>query len=876
MPIIKEVFVNNNTYPDPTYVSEWINLESSSYTVFTVFCSENCSLQINWAVDDQYQVIDSDSVNLIGGDTEEIVSLTKTRFVQYTVISIASNPCTLRLQAFFWQRAVGVGLFQNIGNGARVLVEPNRFRTFISSDNSVTITENAEEIDLVAGGGNITLSSAGGTFSLVNDGVGPALANKGITAGTDISIVDSGTDLTINSAVANTTLTSAGGTFSLVNDGTGPTLANKGITAGTDITIVDSGTDLTINSTAVGSTIWQQFGSTISPVTVSTLGLLCGDRATNTVIGLRSTVIGGNTNAVSGRDCSVVGGANNSCSGVGGFTLRNSIVGGNANTIIGGAGGAGETINATIIGGDTNTINRMENGIILGGNTNSIIHTGTGGPANCFVLGGSNNFVSPGLSSGIVGGDNNFLDSQPNNFLNRSVILGGLDNTIVGGAGGAGSTENSGILLSNNSTLEKYQESVIVGGSNHTLVNTTANTSQTGNFILGGQGHDMTGTTLTRSGIIGGNNSDISASINDAIILGGQGHTINAGNNATIIGGSNGTASHSNSWLFTHGAPLSTTANNTFTVKNTGGSTFYSNAPATTGVELTSGSSSWAAVSDVNKKENLMEVDYQDVMNKVLTMPVYKYNFIGNNPEKKCIGPIAQDWNDLSRFGCSNIQVPVMEPVLIPLLDDNGDPVLDGNGDPVLVNDVDEYGDDKMVQSVDGNGDPIFTSERAKNPLTIEMMDGLGVCLSCIKNLDQRVTQNQSTSQKIVSDTVNFTTFFGRGFESNSRYWRDAGSLAYKGTNNDAPIQSVVFIGYTSRNTTYYKFRLFDETNVNVIAESNVGNSTNDQILEVNTINNLPTEMSLLRVQILATDATGNTGINGRKRVGIKSMMIYK
>lgn len=102
MPLIKDIFLNDTNYPDSTYTSEWTNLESSSYTVFTVYCSEDCDIVVNWAVDNQFQIFDTDTVSLTGGTAEEIVLGTKASFAQYQVLNIASTPSDLKLQAWFY------------------------------------------------------------------------------------------------------------------------------------------------------------------------------------------------------------------------------------------------------------------------------------------------------------------------------------------------------------------------------------------------------------------------------------------------------------------------------------------------------------------------------------------------------------------------------------------------------------------------------------------------------------------------------------------------------------------------------------------------------------------------------------------------------
>ena len=102
MPLVKEVNFNNPTFPNPTYESEWINMEASSYVVYTVFCSENADLQINYAVDSAFQIIDSDTLSLTGGTTAEMIPISKTLFAQFTVINISSIPSDLKVQLFFF------------------------------------------------------------------------------------------------------------------------------------------------------------------------------------------------------------------------------------------------------------------------------------------------------------------------------------------------------------------------------------------------------------------------------------------------------------------------------------------------------------------------------------------------------------------------------------------------------------------------------------------------------------------------------------------------------------------------------------------------------------------------------------------------------
>jgi hypothetical protein len=55
----------------------------------------------------------------------------------------------------------------------------------------------------------------------------------------------------------------------------------------------------------------------------------------------------------------------------------------------------------------------------------------------------------------------------------------------------------------------------------------------------------------------------------------------------------------------------------------------------------------WNGISDINRKENLIEQNYTDILDKIMEMPVYTYNFKQVDPSMKCFGPVAQDFNRL-------------------------------------------------------------------------------------------------------------------------------------------------------------------------------------------------------------------------------------
>jgi hypothetical protein len=88
----------------------------------------------------------------------------------------------------------------------------------------------------------------------------------------------------------------------------------------------------------------------------------------------------------------------------------------------------------------------------------------------------------------------------------------------------------------------------------------------------------------------------------------------------------------------------SSTANNEMFMRFAGGYKLFTNWAKTAGVYMGSGSSGWTAVSDRNKKENFCTIDGEKILEKIRSMPITEWNYIGTDPSVKYIGPVAQDF----------------------------------------------------------------------------------------------------------------------------------------------------------------------------------------------------------------------------------------
>lgn len=296
----------------------------------------------------------------------------------------------------------------------------------------------------------------------------------------------------------------------------------------------------------------------------------------------------------------------------------------------------------------------------------------------------------------------------------RAIIASENCSYSLGAAGGSQAcgfiAGSEGCVLEGNNSINNF----ILGSTNSKVRKTFATVGGEGNGVIACNLCNHGGTAP--NGQIGGYNTLMSCNASycdfdetnySSIIASDNSFIRSRGNYSAIIASENATiqAFHQGSVIMSTGTALVSSAANEFTVKKAGGTRVYSNDLATTGVTLAPGANSWAAVSDVNLKENLNTFNGSEALAKFENIPVYKYNFIGNPAQQCNIGPTAQDWH--AQFACADIMVPL----------------LDGEGNQML----------------DAEGDPMFTAKPAKSKLKIEVMDMLGASIAAIKELNDRL-----------------------------------------------------------------------------------------------------------------------------------------
>jgi hypothetical protein len=104
MAIIQELNNNDSVFPDVSWTSEFLNCSNSFEVIFTAFCSQNFECVIQWAVDDNHDIIASETHAVTGGDSYTFCERVKFRKVRFIVQNIAVQPSILRTNGFFFSQ----------------------------------------------------------------------------------------------------------------------------------------------------------------------------------------------------------------------------------------------------------------------------------------------------------------------------------------------------------------------------------------------------------------------------------------------------------------------------------------------------------------------------------------------------------------------------------------------------------------------------------------------------------------------------------------------------------------------------------------------------------------------------------------------------
>jgi hypothetical protein len=162
--------------------------------------------------------------------------------------------------------------------------------------------------------------------------------------------------------------------------------------------------------------------------------------------------------------------------------------------------------------------------------------------------------------------------------------------------------------------------------------------------------------------VAGGSRNNASGAF--AVVGGGGGNTASAGS-STVPGGADNVASGNYSfaagqrakattdgsfiWADTQAFDFGPSVSNFFGVRATGGVGLTIAIDPTTGAvtqfcNLLPPIASWSCTSDRDAKENFIPADGKDILQRLVAMPLFSWNFKGADPTIRSLGPTAQDF----------------------------------------------------------------------------------------------------------------------------------------------------------------------------------------------------------------------------------------
>jgi hypothetical protein len=394
------------------------------------------------------------------------------------------------------------------------------------------------------------------------------------------------------------------------------------------------------------------YGVTPLPNTASGDWSTIGGGAYNVTSGADATVGGGYDNEASYESATVGGGWSNTASGdyatVGGG--QDNVATATHATVAGGAYNTASGNLAVVGGGGANTVSG-ELAVVGGGGANTasgdvaVVGGGLFNHADALMatIGGGEHISVTGHAATVAGGSHITVTGD------YAAVGGGAGNvasgyaaTVGGGGGYAGSIPVPNIASGDWSTIAggygneaNYDYATVGGGTGNTASSSAAT-------VAGGYANEANHNYAT---VVGGFNNIASGSA--ATVAGGAWNT--AGGTYSFAAGQRAKANNPGCFVWGDAMAADVACNNDHRTifRSSGGFYIYTNWNLTSGMYLSSGGSSWNAVSDQARKENFAPVDTQALLAQLAEMPISTWNYKSQDPAIRHIGPMAQDFNAL-------------------------------------------------------------------------------------------------------------------------------------------------------------------------------------------------------------------------------------
>jgi trimeric autotransporter adhesin len=554
-----------------------------------------------------------------------------------------------------------------VGGGLLNQVQSNCTFSTVSGGALNTVEAGAIESTIAGGFANTILPTglwsaiAGGTYHFIGDNngfIGGGWANViaagggvySVIGGGDHNLIQGEADHSVIAGGEYNTITGSASlpVYAIISGGYGNTIQTNGsyctIAGGYENTIwtntsyasVGGGQNNTVQPEASDSVVAGGYGNS----TANSYATVSGG-AFNTASGYLATVAGGDRNGASYFYATVSGGYEDMASGY-------------AATIGGGYQNIASGWYSTLPGGLGNTNGPYANYSVIAGGINN----NTAADAEAIGGGEGNTIAGYADHSAIAGGYYNDIGGQPSGaeyLASYSAIAGGSSNEIFGVfdfiGGGSNNIAQGGssydaiggginnLVAAAYATVGGGYQNKAEGSSGYTTVGGGYQNTATG--IYGNIGGGANNTASGAWSAVGGGYSN-SAGGTTATVPGGVGNT--ASSVGSFAAGQDAQSLNSGAFVWSDGsATTSSSANNQFVARASGGFVFYTSSANSAGAQLPAGSGSWSSLSDRNAKDDFAQVDARSVLARVASLPMTTWSY-KTEPGVRHVGPMAQDF----------------------------------------------------------------------------------------------------------------------------------------------------------------------------------------------------------------------------------------
>lgn len=283
---------------------------------------------------------------------------------------------------------------------------------------------------------------------------------------------------------------------------------------------------------------------------------------------------------------------------------------------------------------------------LIGGYSGNLVGSGTFGA----TIGGGGSLNNSNVISAtygtIAGGYANAIGLTSSG----SAIAGGYRNTI----GNSSDTSTVGGGWDNNIAADSF--SATIGGGYINEIGTDSDASTIG----GGWDNNIAVDSFSAT-IAGGKENSITANAWYATIPGGH---LNTATNYAFAAGRRAKAVHQGSfvWGDSYDGDVSSTTEDQFMIRASGGVRIYSDTALSAGVRLPSGGTAWAVISDRSVKKDFAPVDGVVILEKLAALPITQWHYQWEKSEiTPHIGPMAQDFKAAFYPGSDDKSITTLE-----------------------------------------------------------------------------------------------------------------------------------------------------------------------------------------------------------------------